>query len=185
MMTILLRCGLTALSVFDAERRQLAAEIGVSTVEKVDTVNEAFSVGSCGSNDIGEAGPKIGDNKFGAMQFGGADDDCGMSMVCGTESTTSWTEAFGEYLDLRAETAQRIGVAEAIFVHGFMHNADTVSLREGSNEWRLPVSHEARVDVGFECQRAQHSSSPTERERVALGIDLEVTAGSSVHVQEG
>ena len=106
-------------------------------------------------------------------------------MVGGTESTTRWSETFSEHLDLCAETAQRIGVAEAIFVHGFVHNADTVSLREGSNEWRLPVSHEARVDIGFECQRAQHSSSPTERERVALGIDLEVTAGSSVHIQEG
>jgi hypothetical protein len=173
------------LSVFDADSRQLAAEVGVSTVEKIDTVNEAFSVGSCGCDHVGEAGPKIGDNEFGPMQFGGADDDCGMSMVGGTESTTRWTEAFGEYLDLRAETAQCIGVAEAIFVHGFMHNADTVSLCEGSDEWRLPVSHEARVDIGFKCQRAQHPSSPTERERVTLGIDLEVTAGSPVHVQEG
>jgi hypothetical protein len=171
--------------VFDADSRQLAAEIGVATVEKIDAVNEAFSIGSCGSNDIGEAGPKIGHNKFGPVQFGGADNDCGMSMVGGTESATCWAEAFGEYLNLRAETAQRIGVAEAIFVNGFMHNADAVSLREGSNEWRLPVSHEARVDIGFKCQRAQHSSSPTERERVALGIDLEVTAGSSVHIQEG
>ena len=51
-----------------------------------------------------------------------------------------------------------------------MHNAHTISLGEGSNEWRLPVSHEARVDIGFECQRAQHPSSPAERERVALGI---------------
>jgi hypothetical protein len=40
------------LSVFDAERRQLAAEIGVSTVKKIDAVNEAFSIGSCGSNSI-------------------------------------------------------------------------------------------------------------------------------------
>jgi hypothetical protein len=173
------------LSVFDAERRQLAAEIGVSTVKKIDAVNEAFSIGSCGSNDIGEAGPKIGHNKFGPVQFGGADNDCGMSMVGGTESTTRWAKAFGEYLDLRAETAQRIGVAEAILVHGFMHNADTVSLCEGSNEWRLPVSHEARVDIGFECQRAQHPSGPTERERVALGVDLEVAARSPVHIQKG
>jgi hypothetical protein len=173
------------LSVFDADRRQLAAEVCIAAVEKIDTVNEAFSIGGCGSNHIREAGPKIGHNKFGPVQFRGTNNNCGMSMVGGTESATRWSETFGEYLDLRTETAQRIGVAEAILVNGFMYNAHTVSLRKGSNEWRLPVSHEARVDVGFECQRAQHPSGSTESERVTLGIDLEITACSSVHIQEG
>jgi hypothetical protein len=173
------------LSVFDADSRQLAAEIGVATVEKIDAVNEAFSIGSCGSNHIREAGPKIGHNKFGPVQFGGADNDCGMSMVGGAESATRWAEAFGEHLNLCAKTAKRIGVAKAVFVHGFMHSAHAISLSEGSNEWRLPVRHEAGVDVGFECQRSQHPSSPTEGECVTLGIDLEIAARSSVHIQEG
>lgn len=184
-MTLLLPGRRTALSVVDADCRQLAAEIGVSTVEKIDTVNEAFSIGGCGSNHIREAGPKIGHNKFGPVQFRGTNNNCGMSMVGGTESATSWSETFGEHLDLCAKTAQRIGVAEAILVHGFMYNAHTVSLRKGSNEWRLPVSHEAGMHVGFECQRAQHPSGSTESERVTLGIDLEITACSSVHIQEG
>jgi hypothetical protein len=72
-----------------------------------------------------------------------------MAVVGGTESATRWSETFGEHLDLCAKTPKRVGVAEAIFVHGFMHNAHTISLGEGSNEWRLPVSHEAGVDVGF------------------------------------
>ena len=53
--------------MFDADRRQLAAEIGVSTVKQVDSVNEAFAIGSCGSNHIGEPGSKVGYYEFGAM----------------------------------------------------------------------------------------------------------------------
>lgn len=51
----------------DAYCRKFASEIGISTIKQVDSVNEAFAIGSCGSNHIGEPGSKVGYYEFGAM----------------------------------------------------------------------------------------------------------------------
>jgi hypothetical protein len=172
------------LSVFDTDSRQLAAEVGIATVEKIDAMDEAFAIGCSGCDHIGEASTEIRNHEFGAMQFGWANDNCGMPVVGGTKSAACWSEAFGKDLDLGAEAAQRIGVTKAIFVHGFVYDAHAVSLCEGSDERRLPVGHEARMNIGFESKGAKHSASSVKGERVAISIDFEVAACSAVHVQE-
>jgi hypothetical protein len=183
-MTLLLADELGALPVLDADSGQLAAEVGIATVEKIDAVDEAFAIGCSGCDHIGEAGAEIGNHEFGATQFRGTNHNCGMSVVGGAKSATCWSEALGKDLDLGAEAAKRIGVTKAIFVHGFVYDAHAVGLCEGSDERRLPVGHEARMNIGFECKGAKHSTSSVKGKRVAIGIDFEVAACSAVHVQE-
>ena len=98
-------------------------------------------------------------------------------MVRGTESATSWAEAFGENLDLGTQRSQCVGVAEAILVDRLVHDTYAVGLREGSDKRGLPIGHESGVNVGFQSKWTKHAASSTEREGVTLGIDGEVAAG--------
>jgi len=97
-------------------------------------VDETLALGCCCGDDIGEAGAQVGDHELGTMETGGAHDHGGVTVVGGTEPTTGGTESFGEHLDLCTETAQSLGVAEAVLVDGLMDHTDPVGLGEGGDE---------------------------------------------------
>ena len=121
--------------MLDADCSQFAAEIGIAAIKKIDAVDQAFAVGGRSSNHIRETGTEIGNHQFCAVQFGGSNDDCGVTVIRSAKSATSWSEAFGEHLNLCAQAAKCIGVAEAVFVHRLVDDADAIGLRERSDEW--------------------------------------------------
>ena len=56
--------------MFDAHRSKFRAEIGVATIKKIDTVNQAFAISGRCSDDVRESSTKIGDHEFGTVAPG-------------------------------------------------------------------------------------------------------------------
>jgi hypothetical protein len=133
-LTIVVSSRFAQLSVLDADGAEFLTEVGIATIEKIDAVDEAFADRRGCSDHVGETSPEVGYDQLSAVKLRGAHDDCRVAVISGTESTASWPEAFGEYLYLGAKAAQSIGVAQAVLVDSFVHDADAIGLGESSDE---------------------------------------------------
>ena len=91
-------------------------------------------------------------------------------------------EALLVHLDRRAHLDERVDEAEALLVHGLVHDRHALRLGEGDDERLLPVGHEAGVHVGLDDDRLQLAARVEEADAVLL--DLEVAADLAEDVEE-
>ncbi len=98
-------------------------------------------------------------------------------------ATGAAAEALGEELDVGPHLAQRVRVAEPVFVDGFVEDGGAVDLCEEDDEWLLPVGHEAGVHVGFDMDIAFEFSFGEKFD--AVRFDMEAAADFADFIEEG
>ena len=105
-----------------------------------------------------------------------------MQEVALTEAARHGAEALAVQLDGGAHPHEGVGEAEAVLVHGLVHDGDPLGLGQRHHEGLLPVGHEAGVHVRLEHERVEIAAGVPEPDAVV--DDVELAADLAVGVQE-
>ena len=73
--------------------------------------------------------------------------------------------------DRRAHLDERVGEAEAVLVHGLVHDRDALGLGERDDERLLPVGHEAGVHVGLDDDGLELAARVEEADAVLVDVE--------------